>query len=257
MPNAAEPLTFELLDDLMLAREHGRLPALAVTAAESIGPVIAFIAAGRALKGIACAPSPIARAIAAAGRTGKPSYALDRTIGAAPARRRLYRGEDSYREAFLFALRQAMVAAGWPKEFAWGMAGALGEMESNIHEHSAAVHTGILAYRVTRAEVEWVASDTGIGVLKGFQDGAYPLLRDSAEALKLALTDGCSRLGIAGHGNGFRPLFRALSARHGRLRFRSDDQLLTIAGDSPALSRARLHQRARVPGFSVNVVCAR
>lgn len=257
MPDAVEPLTFELLDDLTLARARGSLPAVVVAAGNAIGPVIELIAGAKRLPTISYAPSPVVRAVAAARRTGKPAYAQDRTIAAVPARRQLHRGEDSYREAFMFAMQQAMVAHGWPKKFAWGMAGALGEMESNIHEHSRAAATGILAYRVARDEVEWSVCDAGAGVLAGFRSGAYPLLEDSRAALKMALTEGCSRLGIAGHGNGFRPLFRALSARHGRLRFRSDDQLLTIAGDSPVLSRARYHQQAATAGFSVNVVCAR
>lgn len=98
----------------------------------------------------------------------------------------------------------------------------------------------------------------GIGILSGLKSGAFPSLSDSGEALKIALTDGRSRFGVGkGRGYGFRELFKALSFRHGTLRFRSDDQVLTIKGVSPSLSRAKLQQRARVSGFSVTVVCAK
>lgn len=257
MPSNGHPLTFDLLDDLLLARERGRLPAMQVEPGDEVGPLVELLNAAEGLNGIAWPAAPAVDAVLAAWRTRKPAYRLNRCLGAVPATRALHNGEDLHWDAFLLELRKAMRGAGWPAIFAAGTAGALEEMQSNIHEHSGAAQTGVVVYRVTPHQVEWVVADRGIGVLKGFQEGLYPSLTDSGEALKMALTEGCSRLVTKGRGNGFRPLFTALSARHGRLRFRSDDQLLTINGDSPVLSRARLDQRAHVPGFTVNVVCTR
>lgn len=89
---------------------------------------------------------------------------------------------------------------------------------------TARLDTGLIAYRVNPEKVEWTVADRGIGILAGLKSGAFPSLNDSGEALKIALTDGRSRFGVGkGRGYGFRELFKALSARHGTLRFRSDD----------------------------------
>jgi hypothetical protein len=167
------------------------------------------------------------------------------------------RGGDNYREAFMFSMQKAMLSNGFPRAFANGLVGALGEMESNIHEHSQAVDSGIIGNRVSENAVEYAVADSGIGILNSLKAGAFPSLTDAGEALKIALTDGRSRYGVGkGRGYGFRELFKALSSRNCNLRFRSDDQLLTIRGESPVLSLARLQQRAHVRGFSVSVVCA-
>ena len=165
---------------------------------------------------------------------------------------------EAYWDAFMFAMYKAMVAAGFPKPFGRGLVGAMDEMQNNIHDHSTDIGTGLVAYRVDADRVEWVVTDRGVGILAGLKSGAFPLLTDSGEALKTALVDGRSRLGVGtGRGYGFRELFKAMSARHGSLRFRSDDQALTIRGVSPSLSLARLQQRARVSGFHVTVVCTK
>jgi hypothetical protein len=171
-------------------------------------------------------------------------------------RRSAYKGSDTYWAAYQLAMHKALLAAGFPSLFARGLVGAMDELQNNVRDHSDAVDTGLIAYRVTAERVEWVVSDRGIGVLTSLKSGAFPSLTDAGEALKVALTDGRSRFGtLSGRGYGFRELFKAMSARNGSLRFRSDDQALTIAGVSPSLSRAQLQQRAHVPGFCVTVNC--
>jgi hypothetical protein len=255
MPADSHILTFDLLDDLFLAHERDLLPQIALAPGPTIGPQIELFVAG-SFKGLLFS-SPVMDAASETQRTGRPAYRSGRRTGAVAAQRLRHNDEDLHRDAFMVEMHKAMKALGWPTNFTAGFIDAMGEMESNIHEHSRAVGSGLMAYQVAAEEVEWVVADCGIGVLRGLQDGAYPSLTDAGEALRMALKDGCSRLGIAGHGNGFRPLFKALSARHGRLRFRSDDQLLTIEGLSPVLSRMRLDQRAHAPGFVISVVCAR
>lgn len=259
MPPPREALGFDILDDLLLAHERGRLPEVRLVPGSSLGSIVELLqfcqGNGRVLGYVA---SPETQAFKHCFENHKPVYLNREAAGFVPAQRASYKGSDTYWDAFMFAMHKAMLAAGFPSLFSRGLVGAMDEMQNNIHDHSDASDTGIIAYKVSADQVEWVVSDRGIGVLTGLQAGAFPSLRDSGEALKLALSDGRSRFGIGkGRGYGFRQLFKALSTRRGTLRFRSDDQVLTIAGVSPSLSRARLQQRAQVPGFSVSVVCAK
>jgi hypothetical protein len=258
MPPAREPLTFEVLDDLVLAHERSRAPAVRLQPGPSLGALIELLLFCDEHPGaLGYAASPEIDALKRSLETRRPVYLDAERIGFVPARRAPHQGEDIHWDAFMFAMHKAMVASGFQSLFSRGLVGAMDEMQNNIHDHSDAINTGVIAYRVSPERVEWVVADRGLGILTGLQAGAFPSLSDSGQALKIALTDGRSRLGIKGRGYGFRELFKALSARQGALRFRSDDQLLTITGVSPALSRARLQQRAHVSGFSVTVVCAK
>lgn len=253
----AESLTFDVLDDLILAHERGRVPAVRLTPGQCLGSIVELLRFCNEHRGaLDYVPTPETAAIGQALGSRRPVYLAGQRVGFVSARRALYRGSDTYREAFMFAMQKAMLSAGFARAFANGLVGAIGEMESNVHEHSHAVDSGLIGYRVAADAVECIVADAGIGVLGSLQRGAFPSLADSGEALKIALTDGRSRYGVGkGRGYGFRELFRALSSHNGSLRFRSDDQLLTIRGDSPTLSRARLQQRAPVSGFSVSVIC--
>jgi anti-sigma regulatory factor (Ser/Thr protein kinase) len=248
-------LTYDLLDDLILADERGRRAPVRVSVGPSLGPTVELLlfslAHGDVIDVAASAELNAARACLS---DGVPVYLRERTLAFAPAIRPFVNGDDVHRDAFMFALHKAMLNIGMPSAFIAGLVGALGEMESNIHEHSGAAATGIMAYSVTEERVEWIVADRGTGILSGL-NASYPRMTDAGEALKFALSDGGSRLRIKGRGLGFRELFKALAARRASLRFRSDDQLLTIKGVLPDLSRARLQQRAHVPGFSVRVVC--
>jgi hypothetical protein len=73
--------------------------------------------------------------------------------------------DDLQRNRFLIAARTAAEAAGLVKPVAQCLAAALREMESNIHEHSGAAATGILAFQARPSLFEFVAADCGAGVL--------------------------------------------------------------------------------------------
>ena len=259
MPPSREALTFEVLDDLVLAHERGRTPAVRLEPGPCLGSIVELLRFCEEHRGaLTYGPSPETSAIDRAFQTRKPIYLDGERAGFVTARRTAFRNGDTHWDAFMFALLKAMRAAGFPSLFSRGLVGALDEMQNNVHDHSDATDTGLIAYRVSPEKVEWTVADRGIGILSGLKTGAFPSLNDSSEALKIALTDGRSRFGVGkGRGYGFRELFKALSARHGTLRFRSEDQVLTITGVSPSLSRARLQQRAQVSGFSVTVVCAK
>jgi hypothetical protein len=251
-----EPLTFEILDDALLARERGRRVGLCFEPGLCLGPMVElFVHTQTSKEPIDHEPAAEIDAMGLALSGRQPVYLSSQTIGVAPAKRAAVNGADAHWDQYLFTLHKAIVANGFPAAFSTGLVGALDEMQSNIHDHSDAIETGIVAYRVTPGRVEWSVSDRGIGVMTGLQRGQFPSVKDGGEALRIALTDGYSRLSVQGRGYGFRQLFKALSARHGSLRFRSDDHVLTMTGVSPTLSRAKLKQRSKVAGFSVTVVC--
>jgi hypothetical protein len=253
---ATEPLTFDLLDDLLLARERGRRIDLRLAPGVCLGSTVELFSHLHASPtAFDHEPSAEIEAMRQALITRKPTYLSSQSVGISPARRVAVNGADTYWDQFLFALHKAIVANGFPASFSTGLVGALDEMQNNIHDHSAAPETGIIAYRVTQGRVEWSVSDRGVGIMAGLQRGQFPSVKDGGEALRLALTDGYSRLPVRGRGHGFRHLFKALSSRRGTLRFRSDDHVLTMTGVSPTLSRAKLQQRSRIAGFSVTVVC--
>jgi hypothetical protein len=257
MPPAVEALTFEVLDDLLLAHERGRVPPLRLAPGPCLGSIVELLQFSEEHDGaLPYRATDETTAIKRAYETRRPVYLQAESIGFVTARRAAYKGGDAHWTAFEFAMHKALLAAEFPSLLARGLVGAMNELQNNIRDHSEAIDTGLIGYRVAADRVEWVVADRGIGVLESLKSGAFPSLVDAAEALKIALTDGHSRFGTAsGHGYGFRELFKALTARQGSLRFRSGDQALTIAGVSPSLSRARLQQRAHVPGFCATVIC--
>jgi hypothetical protein len=259
VPPTTEALTFEILDDLLLAHERGRVPAVRLVPGPCLGSIVELVHFSQEHDGaLLYRASEETVAIQGAYETRRPVYLDGESIGFVTARRAQYKGGDMYWTAFQVAMHKALLAVQFPSPFARGLVGAMDEMQNNIRDHSDAIDTGLIAYRITADRVEWVVADRGVGVLNSLKSGAFPSLTDGGEALKVALTDGRSRFGTAtGRGYGFRELFKALSARQGSLRFRSDDHALTIAGVSPSLSRARLQQRAHVAGFTVTVTCTK
>ena len=158
---------------------------------------------------------------------------------------------------FAMSLKRAGIAAGLSRDWAAQMTAAVREMESNIHEHSGAPATGILAYRSVPGVFEFVVADLGLGVLATLREAAdYSNLTDHAEALRIALTDGASRLGAGqGRGYGFHDLFVGLANRQASLRFRSGTAALTIGGASPGGLQAQMASKAPLKGFFVSVTC--
>lgn len=147
--------------------------------------------------------------------------------------------------------------AGFSRDMGAQLVGAIGEMQSNIYEHSEASATGIVAFRGTPGSFEFVVADRGIGVLESLKGcSEYAELTNHGQALQLTLTEGISRYGPqSGRGLGFRPLFRGLSNLNGSLRFRSGDYALTIEGQNPIAIPAKLWQKPMLKGFFASVIC--
>ena len=266
--NAAitNPLTFTHVDDLAFAAERGRLDRVASTAtfsAFNIGPLLELnqLADG----GLLPAPNRCSWLSLDGSADFCTALISGRTQWLCPKSRALgflrTAASPSDHEtswvSFGLAAQQAATGAGFPKRIAAQFVGALGEMHSNIYEHSGCSGTGLLAFKASTGIFEFVVTDLGMGVLKSLSTcPSYASLTDHGEALRLALTDGCSRFGpSAGRGIGFRPLFVGLANLSASLRFRSGDHALTIDGYKPSLVTARTSQKASIGGFFAAIRC--
>ena len=265
--NALPPLTYPALDGLALAAERGRLgpnlPVLTLTAA-AIGPLLELAQLGRS--GLLPAPHeagwlnlagapPIITALQAGRRewtcpvTRRTGFFRDRAAWAA---------EDKAWVAFGLAALKAATGAGFPRKITAQFMGAIGELVSNVEEHSGRAETGIVSFHATPGQFEFVVADDGVGALASLRSSAeFSTLCDHGQALRLAIRDGVSRFGPeAKRGQGFRPIFVGLANLSGSLRFRSGDHALTIDGQKIDAMAAKTAQKARIDGFFVAVTCA-
>ncbi len=258
------PLTYSELDGLAFAAERGRLEtsSLRLTAKE-LGPV--FELGLLAKSGLLPWPGtsswlsfdgiqPIVTALSS--RRHRWVCPHTRSIG-------LYRTYTTPREddlswvEFGVAAQFAAGLAGFSRNVAAQLVGAIGEMQSNIYEHSRASRTGLVAFKAIPGMFAFVVCDRGIGVLQSLKTcPEYAEITDHGKALNMTLSDGVSRYGpTSGRGLGFRPLFTGLANLNGSLRFRSGDYALTIDGRNPAEMPAKLGQKPPLSGFFASVIC--
>ena len=264
--DATKPLEFDDVDGLAFAAARGRLgKAVAVPAykAGRLGPLVELLhlAAGDRLPNPAewlasCSGcSALASAVEAnvecwvspeEARTG-----VFRTVGPESTRQPLWTG-------FLMkAKRAGREVSGLPRATSGQLVGAMEELENNVHEHSEATDTGIVAYNAAPGIFEFVVADRGIGILESLRRCTdHSGLVDEGAALEAALTDGVSRYGEGcRRGYGFRPIFTGLVSLFGELRFRSGDHAITMHGTGPNVSTARIAQKAPIDGFLASVAC--
>lgn len=262
-------LDFALLNDLALTVQRRKLSPqdiLKSTIAERVGPLVELLILGRANGHNGMSPDALVTTgvVAQLQRVtnGKVDSAINmeltRKVGFTMTKRDIQLENDPSWTGFCLAAQMAAEASGLPKLQAQGLVGAMREIEENIHIHSQRPSDGIVGFRATATEFEFVVADNGIGALASLrQSPEYRDLSDPGTAVKLAITDGESRLRYmeAGRGFGFHSLFVGLANLNGQLRFRSDDHELTIDGTSPSLVAARLRQTALLQGFVASVVC--
>ena len=171
---------------------------------------------------------------------------------------RLDNEKDTRHTRFLMnAKRAGHEVAGLPSSVSGQLVAAMKELESNIHEHSEAPETGVLAFRAEPGAFEFVVADHGIGILQSLRRASdFAELQDEGKAIEAALTDGVSRYGHRNNrGHGFRPIFTGLINLHGELRFRSGDHAITMDGTNPELATSRVSQKAPLDGFFASVRC--
>lgn len=124
---------------------------------------------------------------------------------------------------FCKRLENAASKAGLERQFAKALTGTVEEMASNILEHSDYLASGLVGYRWSTFEFEYVVADSGIGVLESLRTNPqYSYLSGHLEALQTALQEGESRHGHnIGRGLGFRDLIKNIANRNSFLRFHS------------------------------------
>jgi hypothetical protein len=269
MKRSTTPLTFGAVDGLGFAAAAGRLKSTEQNPRylpTSLGPLLEllYLAAGGRL------PSPVgsgwladngASPMISALRDNHECWvkASDRRMGFIQANRSARNADtDTLLISFLMdAQRAARDIAGLPGSTPGQLVAAMEELENNIHEHSEAPHTGILAFWAMRGVFEFVSADRGIGILKSLQRSSiFAGLQDHGRAIQAALSDGTSRFGSdSGRGHGFRPIFLGLANLQGSLRFRSGDHALLIDGTSPDLATAQLAQKPFIDGFLASIRC--
>jgi hypothetical protein len=263
---ARPTLTFAALDGLAFAAARKRLDALpsgTVYAARALGPFLEFTQ----LAGAGSLPRPgdlpwlvpgALHAFDTAVRSGRKQWVCPATASAGFFRMGAEWSEDDTPwMGFQLAAQKAAAAMGFHRRIAAQFAAALGEMVSNVHEHSGAPASGVAAFMAQGDAFELAVADSGIGVLKSLRSCAdYAALTDDGKALRLALTDGVSRYGAqSGRGAGFRPIFVGLANLAGMLRFRSGDHAFVIDGQKIGDMSAVTAQKVRLPGFLASVSC--
>jgi hypothetical protein len=269
MSQPTTPLTFGAVDGLGFAAAAGRLKSTDKSPRylpTSLGPLLEllYLAAGGRL------PSPAGSAWLADNGAGAMISALhdshecwvkdtDRRMGFIRANRSTRNADvDTLLTSFLMdAQRAARDVTSLPGSTPGQLVAAMQELENNIHEHSEAPDTGILAFRAAPGVFEFVAADRGIGILRSLQRcSIFAGLQDHGRAIKEALSDGTSRFGTdSRRGHGFRPIFLGLANLQGSLRFRSGDHALLIDGTSPDLTTAQLAQKPVIDGFLASIRC--
>lgn len=158
---------------------------------------------------------------------------------------------------FGLTAQKAAVIQGFSAKIAAQLIGALGELYSNIYEHSGFPASGLVAFNVRDRNFEFVIADLGIGVLESLRSGdEFKNLSDAGEALELILKEGISRFGKdVDRGYGFRPLFQGLANLNGYLRFRSENQALILNGMNAASMPTYTSEKISMKGFFISVSC--
>jgi anti-sigma regulatory factor (Ser/Thr protein kinase) len=270
MDEYGSELTFNLLDELARASVRGRVAAdefLGSRHVGRVGPLLELLLLDRDGKlPLGALPDcqtihTLTGALSPANNC-RATYGLSDTanIGFITAGRNTATPEPDEELRWLAFRQKAQQAAelSLPKPIAQGLIGAMTEIEENIHLHSERPDTGIVAFRGSAEEFEFVVADSGVGMLASLRTSPdYASLDDAGKALRLALQDGTSRLSHIeqNHGYGFRNLFRNLASLNGELRFRSDDQAVTIEGVGPELVKSTLRQKTSMQGFAASIVC--
>ncbi|MGX1110215.1 MULTISPECIES: hypothetical protein [Bradyrhizobium] len=253
-----EELSFELLDDVALAAALGTItPAeLPKTLATDLGPLVEFVHAGLAhrLNGWLDLGrhKDLTRAILA-GRKWFSDSGAQGFVSMSEI-------TDRYSDWTDFAMRakRAATGVGFALDDAGQLVAAIGELRGNVEEHSEDPDTGYFAYDATPGRFEFVAADSGIGVLRSLRTHPhYADVQDAGTALNLALSEGVSRhYDDKGRGRGFRPIFIGLANASEHLRFRSGDHTREMARDKEGRLVASTRQKADLPGFFCSVRCA-
>lgn len=266
MTTQSSPLTFSEIDGLSFAAaaEHlnaAQLPGHYVP--NCLGPLLEllYLVAGGQMPSVVVrrclAPNGARHLIAALDDDRERWLSGDRRLGFIRTLRSGPLAGNCLTEFLMSARRAARDVSRLPGPAPVQLVAAMEELENNIHEHSEASDTGILAFRAAPDVFEFVAADRGIGIMESLRRcPEFAAMTDHGRAMEEALADGTSRFGSdGGRGLGFRSIFLGLLYLYGSLRFRTGDHTLTMDGNGPKPSSAQLAQKPAIKGFFASVLC--
>lgn len=253
-------LDFSLVDDLCLACQSAAISQADIprATARHLGPLLELAHVAPAIGGV-----DIGRAWIVSGAMGAIAqrvngstgwYASDMHQGIARVREFV---EDPLAwTAFIHRSRAGAANAGFTADHSAKLIAALGEIYSNVVEHSGNLSSGYVAYRATSGTFEFVVADRGIGVLHSLRSNPkYIGLSDSGTALELALKQGISRHTAGDRGFGFVPLFVGLANISRVVRFRTGDHAHITRRDASGNITSATRQLANCEGFFCSVLC--
>ena len=264
MTPPSRQLLFSDVDGLAFAAARGQLGCMkgpTTFSPQRLGPLLELLqlAAGKRMPhpGNWLAANGTGPMIAALAQNLASWVAQDEHAGFIRGLRRSSESDNRLTAFLMKAKRAGQIRSGLSAAVSGQLIAAMKELEDNIHEHTDAPETGILAYRTELGAFEFVVADRGIGVLRSLRRcAAYAGLRDEGRALEAAVAEGVSRHGPGNNrGHGFRPIFTGLVNLHGELRFRSGDHAMTMNGIGPTLATSRIVQKAPMDGFLASVRC--
>lgn len=251
-----ESLTFDLLDDICLALESAKLTPGQLDGAvgDALGPLLEL------------------RQIAPQVMTGRwldtghyaallEHVASDTTWYSLSGHQGIVRvtsllADDLCWTNAIIRMKGAATEAGFSDDHAAKLVAAIGELYSNVVDHSELIASGYVAYSAQQGRFEFVVSDTGIGVLASLRTSPrYSQVADAGTALEHVLSEGVSRFADPGHGMGFRPLFVGLANVGRTLRFRSGGYGRIVERASNGFIESKTVQLAQIPGLLCSVLC--
>lgn len=249
---------FPFVDDCLLARASGRnvSPGVPTLAVKRIGPAVlyalqsesAMLKEPHRMAPELAALAIVLRSALVSGKGELQPLSLEFS--------RVGRDDDDPKllwSAYIKRLQGGAEKAGFPKSLSAGIAGSFREMATNLVEHSNAANTGIVGYRSTSGEFEFVVADQGRGVLESLRE-SHKHLQSDDEALEAAL-GGASRYGPnAQRGTGFRTLFHSLAELNGTFRFQSGSWIAELQGKGIGCLHARYATRGHYQGFMISIV---
>lgn len=253
---AIEPLTFSLLDDIALAAQSEAIAAADLPSAHAgdLGPLIELRHAGLMTDAGWLDVGRHAALLGGLANGGK-WFHTSKSQGFVS----VTDIESNYAHWTDFAMcaKRAAINSGFADDDAGQLVAAIGELRSNIGEHSERKDTGYIVYDAMPGRFDFVVADAGIGVMQSLcSHPHFAKVADAGTALELALSEGVSRYHDAkDRGRGFRPIFVGLANASKHLRFRSADHSREIVRDSDRVLRAVTRQRAWLPGFLCCVTC--
>jgi anti-sigma regulatory factor (Ser/Thr protein kinase) len=160
-------------------------------------------------------------------------------------------------ELFAARFNRSAQKAGLPRVTAGHLHGALAEMAENALIHAKTSFPIVVGYHVSSGFAQFSVIDIGIGVLASLRScPAYAYLKTDTDALRTAMQDGVSRFGYEHGGLGFRPVFKAVAAQYGMLRFRSGQGCIVIDGTHCTADKGKELFVPLLPGFHVTVSCS-